>query len=183
MGSGLLNRVQLWAWRGLWSRRDLLFYLRSCQDNLDGLRELTEGAAWVPIFTRLRAEAGQAQRDARHPFRYPFMMLSAIALPNIQRVLETAIRTETRRRLAVVAVALERFRYLHGRYPDELHELAPAFLAEVPSDPYTAQPLRYQGTGADQPRLWSVGADGRDDGGTAGSDEVWLLRAGPERLP
>ena len=111
------------------------------------------------------------------------MMLSAIALPNIQRVLETAVRTETRRRLAVVAVALERFRCLHGRYPDDLDELAPAFLAVLPSDPYMAQPLLYQGTVADQPRLWSVGADGRDDNGTAGSDEVWLLRAGPERLP
>ena len=176
MGSGLLNRVQLWAWRGLWSRRDLLFYLRSWQVNLDGLRELNDGAASVPIFTRLQAEGERQQREARHPFSHRFMMLSAIAIPNIQRVLETAVRTETRRRLAVVAVALERFRYLHGRYPDELDELAPAFLAVVPSDPYTAQPFGCRLTDAELPRLWSVGANGRDDDGTAGADEVWLLQ-------
>ena len=107
---------------------------------------------------------------------YPFMMLSAIALPNLQRALETTVRTETRRRLAVVAVALERFRCLHGRYPDELNELAPAFLAVLPPDPCTAQPFGYRLTDPELPRLWSVGADGRDDDGTAGADEVWLLR-------
>ena len=85
--------------------------------------------------------------------------------------------------IALVAVALERFRLSHGRYPDDLDELAPAFLAVLPADPYTAQPLRHQGTGADQPRLWSVGAEGVDDGGTIESDEVWLLPADPEALP
>jgi hypothetical protein len=184
MGSGPLSRVHLWVWRGLWSRRDLLFYLRSFQNNLEGLRELNAvGAAAIPILMRLQVEVEQAQREARHPFRYPFVMFSAIGPPNFQRALETTVRTETRRRLAVVAVALERFRCLHSSYPDQLDELVPAFLAVLPADPYTAQPLRYQGTGADQPRLWSVGADGRDHNGTAGTDEVWLLRAGPERLP
>ena len=183
MGSGFLNRIRLWAWRGLWSRRDLQFYLQAYQLRLDGLRELNEGAAWVPIGMRFKTAAEQEERRVRHPFAYPFVLLSSLALPNFHRALEVAVRTETRRRLAVVAVALERFRLLHGRYPAELVELVPALLAVLPPDPYTAQPFGYRLTDAEHLRLWSVGADGVDDGGTIESDEVWLLPADPEALP
>ena len=183
MGSGFLNRIQLWAWRGLWSRRDLLFYLHAYQNGLDGLREWNDGAAMIPVGLRLATAAEEEKRRVRQPFRYPGMVVSAFALPNLQRVVEVAFRTETRRRLAVVAVGLGRFRLLHGRYPDELAELVPAFLAVLPADPYTAQPFGYRLTDAEHPRLWSVGADGVDDGGTIESDEVWLLPADPEALP
>jgi hypothetical protein len=44
---------------------------------------------------------------------------------------------------AVTACALERHRLAHGNYPATLAELVPAFLATVPVDVFTGQPLGY----------------------------------------
>lgn len=70
----------------------------------------------------------------------------------------------------VVMVALERFRLAKGKYPENLAELSPTYLKVVPADPGSGQPLVYrqinppdaQGRGY---LLYSVGADGKDDGG------------------
>ncbi|MBX3385057.1 MAG: hypothetical protein KF768_00640 [Phycisphaeraceae bacterium] len=81
-------------------------------------------------------------------------------------------RTAEHRGLQIM-LALESHRLEHGRYPDELTQLAPAFLTEVPIDPYSGKPFRYRlldpqadphGRGY---LLWSVGFDGTDDGGIA----------------
>ncbi len=62
------------------------------------------------------------------------------------------------------ALAIERFRLAEGRLPDSLDELAPAFLDEVPVDPFDGQPLRYRRLD-DGYVVYSVGTDGQDDGG------------------
>lgn len=41
------------------------------------------------------------------------------------------------------AIAAERFRLQHGRFPATLDELVPAFLPEPPLDPFTSAPLHY----------------------------------------
>jgi hypothetical protein len=83
----------------------------------------------------------------------------------------TAVRTESRRRLAVVSVALERFRLRHGQYPERLDDLESGFLTDLPTDPYSAGPLNYHRLNQGPPRLWSVGANGRDDGGRSAPDQ------------
>ncbi len=62
-------------------------------------------------------------------------------------------------RLALTAIALERFRATHeNKYPSSLNELAPEFLASVPQDPFDGQSLRYSQNG-DGYELHSVGAE------------------------
>src|SRR5262249_45479809 len=67
-------------------------------------------------------------------------------------------------RCGITAIAVERFRLVNGRWPDQLEDLAPGFLSKVPADPFDGQPLRY-------PRLkegviiYTVGEDRKDDGG------------------
>ena len=62
-------------------------------------------------------------------------------------------------RLAQTAIALERFRQSNGgSYPDSLAKLAPAFLPEVPLDPFDGNPLRYQINGEGY-EMHSIGAD------------------------
>jgi len=46
-------------------------------------------------------------------------------------------------RVALVAIALEQFRRQRGRPPKELSDLVPQFLAELPIDPQTNEPLVY----------------------------------------
>jgi hypothetical protein len=75
-----------------------------------------------------------------------------------------AITADAKRRLAVTAVAVCRFRAARGRLPDTLAELSPQFLAILPCDPFDGRPLRMKKTGENLV-VYSIGEDGKDDGG------------------
>jgi hypothetical protein len=83
-----------------------------------------------------------------------------------QTLLERAVEAESRRRVLVTAIALERYRVRHGSLPKSLAELAPDLVPAVPVDFIDGQPLRYQPQSDGHFVLYSVGLDGRDDGGT-----------------
>jgi hypothetical protein len=67
-------------------------------------------------------------------------------------------------RTAMTALAAERFRLRHGRWPKALEELTPDFLARVPRDPFANAPLRLIALD-DGIIIYSVGDDRHDDGG------------------
>ncbi len=67
-------------------------------------------------------------------------------------------------RTAIAALATERFRLEQGRWPDSLDELVPMYLTAVPRDPFLAAPLKLRKP-PDGLIVYSVGYDGRDDGG------------------
>ncbi|MBI2302337.1 MAG: hypothetical protein HYU66_25820, partial [Armatimonadetes bacterium] len=72
---------------------------------------------------------------------------------------------ETRLALLQVALCLQAFRREHGAWPVNLEALMPLCLDRLPDDPFAAVGTfgyRREGGGF---RLWSVGPDGRDDGG------------------
>ncbi|MFH1300667.1 MAG: hypothetical protein ABIK07_06365 [Planctomycetota bacterium] len=46
--------------------------------------------------------------------------------------------------IALTLIAADLFRRAHGRYPESLQELVPAYFSEIPVDPQTCKPLRYQ---------------------------------------
>jgi hypothetical protein len=81
------------------------------------------------------------------------------------RLLTRPAEIETRRRLMITALALERHRIRHGSYPVTLQELVPDFLASVPSDFMDGEALRYRRTADGYFVLYSVGLDCVDDGG------------------
>jgi len=70
----------------------------------------------------------------------------------------------TQLRVARTALAVERYRLAQGKLPVELSDLVPAYLDAVPKDPFTGQALHYvvRNPGF---TVYSVGADGKDDGG------------------
>ena len=69
----------------------------------------------------------------------------------------------------VIALALELYRRDHETLPGTLDALTPDYLAEVPHDPFSGEPLIYRVEGGDY-LLYSVGRTGRDDGGSKGRD-------------
>jgi ABC-type transport system involved in multi-copper enzyme maturation permease subunit len=71
-------------------------------------------------------------------------------------------------RCAVAALAAERYRRRHGDWPKSLDDLTPGLLEKVPADPFTGQPLRLRRLD-DGIVIYSVGADGQDDGGDVDS--------------
>jgi hypothetical protein len=67
-------------------------------------------------------------------------------------------------KLIVVVIAAERYRLARGKFPEQLDQLVPDFLPAVPNDPFDGQPLRIYSR-EDKFAVYSVGMDGKDDGG------------------
>lgn len=95
----------------------------------------------------------------------PHTLLAAQLAPAVSRAHAKGARLLASTRLGEVACALERFRLASGKYPETLDELVPRQLTSVPLDPMNRQPLKYQRNDDGGYRMWSVGLNGRDDGG------------------
>ncbi len=94
-------------------------------------------------------------------------ILSAMLLPALTRACQRFAYAQTMLDEAALACALERYRLANGHYPDSLSELTPKFMAELPPDIITGEPLKYRRADHDRFVLYSVGWNGKDDGGTA----------------
>lgn len=94
--------------------------------------------------------------------------LAGMHLITVPMVLRQALRLSTSWRLARTALALRLHVDVHGRLPDRLEALVPAFLPAVPRDPWTGRPLRY--VAGPPARVWSVGPDRVDDEGKPSDD-------------
>jgi hypothetical protein len=60
---------------------------------------------------------------------------------------------------------LKRYELRNHRLPDKLNELVPEYLKSVPIDCMDGQPLRYRQNADGTFLLYSVGPNGKDDGG------------------
>ena len=56
------------------------------------------------------------------------------------------------------------YRLAQGKWPEKLDDLIPKYLARVPTDPFSGEPLLYRRL-EDGVVLYSVGLNGRDDEG------------------
>ncbi|HEV2949877.1 MAG TPA: hypothetical protein VGX70_21040 [Gemmataceae bacterium] len=90
--------------------------------------------------------------------------LIRMLVPAGMRVEQAYWRSQAQLRAAIVALAVERFRREHGRWPNSLGELVPDKLPQVYIDPYDGKPLRYR-RNKDGVVIYSVGPDKIDDGG------------------
>jgi hypothetical protein len=67
---------------------------------------------------------------------------------------------------SVLACALERYRLAHGNYPSSLDALRPDYCAFIPTEVINGEPYHYRVLPDGSYRLYSVGWNGKDDGGT-----------------
>ncbi len=89
--------------------------------------------------------------------------------PVVNLIPKALIRIEQKRqayeRMTLLAFALAGYRAEHEKhYPKTLAELAPNYIDAIPHDPFSDDPLLYKSDG-DGYLLYSVGMNGRDDGG------------------
>jgi hypothetical protein len=144
------------GWRYLWSLKPFLAAaLEECDAQMDRLRSLL--AREEGNFLRAIAGAKDLEGDGENLLSRMFFIAWPIALR--QRARATADLRVGRTALAVALCAAET-----GAPPASLEALVPAYLRRVPLDPWDGQPLRYASVGP--AKVWSVGRDGRDDGGT-----------------
>ncbi len=147
------------GWALWFSYDDERWMIDANQVWIEGARQVLAADAFAP---------GQARTTAAFkPFENPPMtkMLSRMILPSLGRTSQKFASLETVRGLTFTAVALQRHRQKHGKFPASLASLVPEFLAEVPRDFMDGQPLRYKLQPDGQFLLWSVGEDFKDDGG------------------
>ena len=90
-----------------------------------------------------------------------------LASPALEATEDAINRRDAAMRMLITEFAIRLFRNDHQRLPASLDELVPAYLTNVPLDPFDGQRLRYKvsETGFD---VYSVGLDGTDDGGQFG---------------
>ncbi|MDP6633324.1 MAG: hypothetical protein QGG42_00315 [Phycisphaerae bacterium] len=110
-----------------------------------------------------------AQRDAAERLEGNMLLkpLSSLFAPSLDRVYVYHYGILASRRMSAAAIAVRMYQVDHGRRPETLGDLVPDYLAEVPQDPMDepGRTIRYAND-PDMPRIYSVGADGADDGGS-----------------
>lgn len=113
----------------------------------------------------VNARQSYAAHIAQPPL--PTDPISQILLPVYTGVRLNEVKADTQNALLLVTLALRAYKLDHGAYPPALAALEPQYLRAVPADPFgLSGPLRYTRTGAKY-LLYSVGPDGKDDGGKA----------------
>jgi hypothetical protein len=90
--------------------------------------------------------------------------------PAVRRVGGSSDRAEQAGQNLRVAFALAAYLADEGRYPAKLADLAPKHLPEVPDDLFAGKPLVYR-PGEKGYLLYSVGPNGKDDGGRVAGDD------------
>ncbi len=106
-------------------------------DREAGLKKAVQASSWIEM-RKYAVVTNVVSLNARSPSpAYAMMRLGQIATRTRGRgqgLLGQAAEAESRRRLMVTALALERYRIRHGKYPGELRALAPEFLKAEPID-------------------------------------------------
>jgi len=159
-GAGQANRVQemlglsVLKTLGIF-RRDKEFFMQVMATNI--------AAAKLPFPDRF--ERGQEADKSLSSRPGRFCIFSRMLLPALSRAFLKDADHTAQLRVARTALALERFRLAHnGMLPARFDELVPAYLPDPVSDPVDGQPLRFKALARGYV-VWSVGSDGKDDGG------------------
>lgn len=92
--------------------------------------------------------------------------MTSMSFGGIDTLVRAAAEADARRAAAGTAVAACRYRIARGQWPDKLDDLVPAYLIVTPIDPFDGKPLRWK-SGGEKIVIYSVGPDGKDDGGAA----------------
>ena len=117
-----------------------------------------------------RLQDRMRERYGEHPPELP-----DFELPALPKVWLKAASTQTIADQATLACALERYRLIHGQFPDSLEALLPQQIKELPRDIIRGGPLHYQRTPKGGFLLYSIGWNATDDGGQLGRNDKGRL--------
>lgn len=161
-GGTAVDRARIAADEGRLTRPgDCLMYLELMGEFIEASRqEHPEAmAAANRAEDRLKQLAGN-----RNPIERMKYMNTLLILPAMTAAVKSSARTEAHRDLARCLVAAERYRLANDQPPTSLQQLVPQYLPAVPNDPFDGKPLRMVRRG-DELVFYSIGEDGKDDGG------------------
>ena len=184
-------------WRFAWLDQAQLHGLKGVYGLLEINRAAAVGKSLAGVQPALaRLEARLEEKDTNRGLYDRLRYAGAAPFFPLSRCLTKAMRAETERSTVLCAIALKRYSLRHAKPPASLDALVPEFLSAVPIDYMDGQPMRYKLLSDGSPLLYSVGDDGKDDGGDATllpgktsrrnlwdrKDFVWPLPATPEEV-
>jgi len=137
--TAFLEHAAYLAWRFGRSERDRKSGLQTYQELIDRHREIAAGVPLLEVKPWPPPVENWWNRSRLARDLFPFSSVH----PR-RRATETAAETDLWRRLAFVAVALERYRLGSGHYPETLDELVPGLIEELPQDPISGQLFCYR---------------------------------------
>ena len=104
--------------------------------------------------------------ENRPPDNSMLGILTSISGPRISKYFERATHQQTQFLLGKLGLATAAYRSDHGKYPATLNALVPKYITEIPTDPFSGEPLKMKKM-EDGMILYGVGEDLKDDGGLA----------------
>jgi hypothetical protein len=164
------------AAKALFREADRAVYLQLMSEAVPA-STATDPISLQAAMKRVYAQVAKVYDSPAASWRYP---ITKYLIPSLETGVDRVARGTARRDVARTAIAVERFHHANERLPESLDELVSDFLPQVPTDPFSGAPLRWAVTG-DDCRIYSVGADGADQGGSieetsaGGSDIVFRV--------
>jgi hypothetical protein len=154
------DRVFSPMWKFAWSKQDELHYCQAIQAMLQGHRGAVDQKAGVPVIAAME----QVERELGNgPYDRVRFIMSRMFIGSVAKTFRRAWLAQATAEIARAAIALKRYELRHGNLPCGLQALVPEFLPALPIDYMDGKPLRYCLDSDSTFRLYSVGADGRDD--------------------
>jgi hypothetical protein len=163
----------IWVPRG-WVYQNMVACMNLASDSVAGMDTASE------TISPDKSKAAGRKFAALSSHWSPYTTIAVNFVPNYSRAFQTTARNQTMVNEALIACALERYHLAHGEYPESLDALAPQFIDKIPHDVIGGRPLHYRRAGDGTFLLYSVGWNGRDDGGVGGKtdaegDWVWPI--------
>lgn len=140
-----------WGYQHVAARLNLDFGRLACIDTANQI-----------IFADKAIAAEKASQALDHG---AYTSVDSLWQANFNLVCRNTAHSQTEINQALIACALERYRLAHGDYPETLDSLAPQFIEIIPHDVIGGEPLHYHHAPDGTFVLYSVGWNGRDDGG------------------
>lgn len=182
-GANLQTDVHAWLY---WY---LLFDDHACMIKKSNQWLLEARKPQSPTLEQARRWEQDLEKTIRHgPLVYR-NLISGTLVPSPRALAEHALAERAKIACARVAIAAERFRLQHDRWPSSLDELRIEFLSESPIDPFSQSPLHWA-KHDEGIVIYSVGPDGVDNGGEAFNTDqesydivFWLFDPDKRGLP
>lgn len=167
----IIIRSRIFYWRYWWSYPDEIRAFKGFQILLAAPRSAQTNSSWLPLEKEMELQVDKLSIPTNSdefwfgdPMQADLHFMLSSSIISLNRVFNRVTKAEAAKQMAI-AIALKRYQLKHGKYPPELKELVSEFLREVPRDPIDGQPLRYRLNPDGTFLLYSIGDDGKDDGG------------------
>ncbi len=123
---------------------------------------------WIAIAQLPMSEQAEAERQLDWQDLREMQVrnegLAALPLKAMPHMGDASRRKHALIRCTITALAAERYRQTHKKWPDSLDKLCPQFLTAVPLDPMDGEPLRYRRI-EDGVIIYSISTDRADNSG------------------